>query len=176
MPSLLDEVGQRHSVRGFQRNPSHCLAEPGVEGSPGAPSSTPAQSGASSVTERLLWARPVLGPGEGTVDHTRALPLRNCGETANSWRSSSPWPLFPHWTFSFLPSDPPSCPSLSILLPRLLPKRRRGGAPMEEREFVQTGGMAGTSDWLVRAILFPGCHGSHFPGVVSDETHNIVFK
>ena len=40
-----------------------------------------------------------------------------------------------------------------------------GGAPREEREFVKTGGMTGTSDWLVRAILFPGCHSSHFLGL-----------
>lgn len=33
---------------------------------------------------------------------------------------------------------------------------------MEKRYFVQTGGTAGTFDWLVMPILLPGCHSSHF--------------
>lgn len=63
--------------------------------------------------------------------------------------------LFTRWSFHL--------PVSFLLLRRLPTKQRMGGAPMEKREFVQTEGMAGTSDWLVRPILFPGCHSSHFP-------------
>lgn len=115
------------------------------------------------------------GPGEGAGAQTWSLPLRELGETASSWSPSPPrasvssfvlW-LFTRWSFH-LP--------LSFLLLRGSPPSREGEGPPRRREFVQTEGMAGTSDWLVRPILFPGCHSSHFPRVVSDETHNIVFK
>ena len=89
----------------------------------------------------------------------------NLGETAHSWSPSSPGVsvssfvlfLFTEWSLHL--------PLFFLLLPRLFPKQRMGGAPREEREFVKTGGMTGTSDWLVRAILFPGCHSSHFLGL-----------
>lgn len=65
------------------------------------------------------------------------------------------------------------CPRLfcQVVLPLALPfpsppkaplQAEDGRGPMEEGEFVQTGGMTGTSDWLIRPILFPGCHSSHF--------------
>lgn len=138
--------GPRCFVRGSQRIPSHRLAEQGVE---------------AVSWDPLLTAALGKYSGPGTV-----LALEGIGE-----KQIIPGvplllgPQFPHLFSSFLQSGPSTCPSLFILLPRLLPKQRMGGAPREEREFVQTGGMTGTSDWLVRAILFPGCHSSHFLGL-----------
>lgn len=43
--------------------------------------------------------------------------------------------------------------------PQVEDGRGRGG------EFEQTGTADRTLDWLASAILFPGCHSSHFPGL-----------
>ena len=134
------------SVRASQRIPPHSLADQGVKGASWNP---------------LLSVAPGKYSDPGTV-----LAFEEIWEKQPI--PGVPLPLgspFPHLSSSFLQSGPSTCPSLFLLLPRLLPKRRMGGAPREEREFVQTGGMTGTSDWLVRAILFPGCHSSHFLGL-----------
>ena len=134
------------SVRASQGIPSHSLAEQGVKGAswnpllPVAPGKN-SDPGTVLALEEIWEKQPIPGV---------PLPLGS---------------LFPHLSSSFLQSGPSTCPSLFLLLPRLLPKQRMGGAPREEREFIQTGGMTGTSDWLVRAILFPGCHSSHFLGL-----------